>query len=149
MQFDVNITGLDAYKKKLTEIAKLSEVQLIEVVARPIENSVQDAFESETDAWGNPWVNQDSKTYNHLNKTDSMHGSLHSKVNSKREAVVGINAVSESGYNYPAVQQFGTKDEKVPARPFFPIDLDGNLAPDVEQDIEEGLNDLLESVFKN
>mgnify|MGYP006921594836 CR=1 FL=1 len=149
MQFQTDIKGLDAYKKKLAQLANLSELQLIEAVARPIENATQDALENETDPWGNAWVNQDSPTYNHLNKTNSMHSSLHSTVNSKREAVVGMNAVSKDGYNYPAVQQFGTKDKKVPARSFFPIDLDGNLAPDVESEIEENLNDLLESIFND
>ena len=42
-------------------------------------------------------------------------------------ATVGTSAVSNNGYPYPAVMQFGTEDGRVPARPFLPFDPEGDL----------------------
>ncbi len=148
MKLNIDVKGLKQLKTKLKDLEKLNSSELLEAVARPIENATQEAFANETDPWGVSWVNQDSPTYNHLNQTDSMHGSLHSIVNSKKEVIVGVNAVSKDGYNYPAVQQFGTKDERVPARPFLPVDIKGNLAPEVLKDIKESLKEVLEEKFE-
>lgn len=163
MQVKIDIKGMKQFQNSLEKIAKLSEADLLMTVARPIENSVKESFENETDPWGNAWVNQDSPTFFHLdsgqnpkkkNNRGHMKESLHSKVNSAREVTVGINVQSENGYDYSAIQQFGSKKSSgrgsgIPARPFFPIDLNGNLAPDVERDIKEGLNLMLEGIFSS
>ena len=39
-----------------------------------------------------------------------------------QSATVGTNIVSSTGYPYPAVQQFGANDGRIPARPFLPFD---------------------------
>jgi len=42
-------------------------------------------------------------------------------------ATIGVNALSKTGYPYPAVQHFGTEDGRVPARAFLPFDNEGDL----------------------
>lgn len=149
MQLNIDLKGVEELNKKMKTLASLDENDLLEGVANPIENSVRDSFANETDPWGNAWVKQDSPTYNHLDsESHNMQGSLHSKVN-KGNVSVGFNAVSEDGYNYPAVQQFGSKKESgrgsnIPARAFMPVDIDGNLEPSVEAEIIESVTDLIE-----
>ena len=148
MQLKVDLTGVKELNKKLKDLSNLSENDFLEGVGNPIQNSIRDSFENETDPWGNAWVNKDSKTYHHLDSTShNMQGSLHSKVN-KSSVSVGFNAVSAQGYNYPAVHQFGTKDGKIPARPFMPVDINGNLEPRVQADIIKSVGDLIEYNLK-
>ena len=154
MQVDININqdDLSKIKKSFKNLEKLDESQLLEAAARPIENSTRDSFEDEKDPWGNSWANQSSKTYNHLDSTDhNLQGSLHSTVNSGK-VTVGFNAVSDKGYPYAAVHQFGSKKSSgrgsnIPARPFMPIDIDGNLEPTVEKEIIENIEDFLEELI--
>ncbi len=58
-----------------------------------------------------------------------------------RSASVGFNVVSEKGYPYPEVHQYGTKDGKLKARPFLPMDEDGELARHVEEEILDILDE--------
>ncbi|WP_324171996.1 phage virion morphogenesis protein [Sulfurimonas sp.] len=162
MQVKIDVKGMKQFQNKLNEIAKLSELQLLECVSSPIMEATQIAFETETDPWGNPWENTQSKTFHHLDSAENPHNSndtgmrndLHATVNSKKEVVVGFSVVSDGGYAYPAVHQFGSKKSSgrgsgIVARPFLPVDIDGNLAPEVKKDIEKNLNSLLESVFSS
>ena len=129
MQLNITVTGVKELEKKLKTLSQLDEKALLEGVANPIENSIRDSFENEKDPWGKSWVKKDSPTYNRLYKTGNMQGSLHSKVN-KKSVIVGFNALSKKGFNYPAVHQFGTKKSKsegrgIPARAFMPVDKNG------------------------
>lgn len=148
MQFKADLKGLEPLEKKLKYLSDITEDELLEGVAKPIMSATIESFANETDPWGNPWVKQDSPTYNHLDRTDNMKSSLSSKV-SKGSVHVGLGAVSKDGYNYPAVQQFGSKKESgrgsnIPARAFMPVDIDGNLEPSVEADVIESVTDLIE-----
>jgi len=155
--------GFDETGKALDKLAYLETKELLEAVANPIENATKEAFQTETDPWGTPWVNQTSKTYNHLqskfdpdpkkrDKGADMFGSLYSIVTGE-SARVGTNAVSEDGYLYPAVHQFGSKKSKgpganIPKRAFLPIDENEELAPDVENEVDEVLDMFLEDLWK-
>jgi phage virion morphogenesis protein len=57
-------------------------------------------------------------------------------------ALVGTNAQSEKGFNYPEVQQFGTKDKKIPARPWLGLDdkAKNDIENVVKNEIERVLN---------
>jgi phage gpG-like protein len=56
---------------------------------------------------------------------------------------VGVNAYSKGDYPYPVVHQFGSKDGKIPARRFMPIDSDGELDDGVKEEILDLLEDFL------
>ena len=56
----------------------------------------------------------------------------------RQSATVGTNIVSKTGYPYPAVQQFGTQDGQIPARPFLPFDPEsGDLMDGASQSLLE------------
>jgi phage gpG-like protein len=140
---EINFESDDLYKLQQLQ-NKLNDNELLEIIARPIENTTRDSFASETDPWGKPWVNQDSPTYHHLDSTShNMQGSLHSKVNRDKSVEVGFNAISKDGFPYPAVHQFGSKDGRIPQRAFMPVDSDGKLETGLKKDILEDIEEWL------
>ena len=149
MQLKLDLKGIETLNQKIKTLASLDEKALLEGVANPIENSIRDSFENKKDPWGKSWVKKDSPTYHHLDsESHNLQGSLHSKIN-KTNVTVGFNAVSKDGYNYPAVHQFGSvkssgRGSNIPARPFMPVDINGNLEPKVEDEIIESVTDLIE-----
>ena len=158
MQLKVDLTGIKELQKKLKDLSNLSENDLLENVAYPVMEATEKSFERETDPWGKAWVNKDSKTFHHLDsmqnpnpkaraESGDMKGSLHSTVN-KGSVYIGFPNVSQGGFAYPMVHQFGTKDGKIPARPFMPVDINGNLEPRVQADIMQSVGDLIEYNLK-
>lgn len=56
-------------------------------------------------------------------------------------ALVGTNAESEKGFNYPEVMQYGTKDGKIPARPWLALNrkTQENIVNEVKAFVERKL----------
>ena len=63
----------------------------------------------------------------------------------RHSATVGTNITSKTGYPYPAVQQFGTDDGRVPARPFLPFD---PISGDLMDGASLGLLELVRAHFE-
>ncbi len=130
-------------------------------IANLLENTVEEAFEQKVDPMtGTPWQaleditikRKQSKNYKDPSRplfaSGEMQGSLLPEHDST-SATIGLNVKSAKGYPYPIVHQYGTtkagrsKNITIPARPFFPIDDDNNLARHVEDEIL----DILEEHF--
>ncbi|MDD3770489.1 MAG: phage virion morphogenesis protein [Sulfuricurvum sp.] len=69
---------------------------------------------------------------------------------SDTSVIVGVNAYSSKGYEYPIAHQFGTdkagrsKSVRIEARPFFPITQDGELVDNVKVEVLEIIMGYLE-----
>ncbi len=154
MQTRANTEALEKELDKLLQQGKNLEPVMAEI-ANLLQNTVEEAFEQKVDPiTGTPWQALSPITVESKRKkgnTDpnrplfgdgTMQQSLSSDSDSS-SAEVGFNAVSAKGYPYPIVHQYGTKDNKIVARRFLPVDDDGNLARHVEDEIM----DILEGHF--
>ncbi len=64
-------------------------------------------------------------------------------INSGRGVEVGTNRFAGMFAGGAGVHQFGSKNGKIPARPFLPVRLDGSLYPGEQRLILDALNDYL------
>ncbi len=102
----------------------------------------EDAFQSETSPFSKAWKDLAPATFKakqksgHIKKLQNT-GTLASSLNfyaSSDHLILGTNL------EYAPIHQFGGKagrnhSAKIPARPFLPIDIDGNLPSQTEQEI--------------
>lgn len=140
----IEITGLDAIQAKLTALSEaVSPAQMknsMHTIGNMIQNNIEQNFENQSDAWGNPWEKLNAKTEKAKKgrgKILRFEGNLEDKwlVDANSESVtVSGNALSSKGFAYGAVHQWGGK--KVVARPFLPVDAHGTINPKLAKDIE-------------
>lgn len=121
-------------------------------VAEALRLAADDCFELERDPWGNPWAElapatvNERKRKNKVGKILQRDGVLRRSVHGyPTEPIPGVtNAYVAAGgpaAAYASLQQFG--DEHVPARPYFPMDPEGEpLLPDeLRTEIVETIKD--------
>ena len=104
---------------------------LFEALANELYTLAEYALEHEQDPDGGAWrplapATRARKLKRHglarrLHESGELRERLETE-SDRQSATVGTNSVSKTGYPYPAVQQFGTEDGRVPARPFLPFD---------------------------
>lgn len=141
----VNTHELEQYLNQLVQKGKNLDPVMAEI-ANLLQNTVEEAFEQKADpVQGTPWQTLSPITiaakakrgYSVPSRPLYGDGTMQRSVNhrsSATQAIVGVNAM-QRGYPYPAVHQFGTKDGKIPARRFLPVDDNGNLARHVEEEV--------------
>lgn len=153
MQIDVN--ELDNLQIKLNQFQNnlTNTKPLMLEIANHLHNITVESFEKESSPDGKKWspikiTGYVSKYYSKiLYQEGDLQGSLYSKA-TKDSATVGLNAVS-NGFQYPLTHQFGTNNAwgrgiVVPARPFLPIDSNGNIYEGVEKELMEIVDDYVE-----
>ncbi len=152
MQVTLQITDLPNIQIKLREIEQhiSNTAPLMKEMGNYLYNITRDSFDNQKDPNGRDWspLSDSTKKYKSTSKMLYQEGDLQDKFiyeATKDGIVIGTNANSKGSYLYPAVHQFGTKDEKTPARAFMPITLDGKLYDDVEKVLEEIVIDFIES----
>jgi len=112
---------------------------LMAEIANLLQTTTETAFEDEQNPFdGTPWEplkasTQAKKNGKPLYESGRMQDSLNVFSNA-RQAIIGLPATAK-GYNYPAVHQFGTEDGSIPARPFLPINADGDISDGLRADI--------------
>lgn len=145
MQVQVEIKGVEQIVRALERFAQkgenVSEV-LEEAVGRPIYNATRKAFDTKTSPFGQRWQELKTSTL----KAKKGKGSILIRKGKLNESLdytvmgsklfVGVNA-QRKGFQYGLTHQFGSK--KVPARPFLPIDKDGNMPDLIVRQIERNL----------
>ncbi|MCF6207684.1 MAG: phage virion morphogenesis protein [Sulfurovum sp.] len=135
-----------AFRKLIARGKDLSPVT--EEIANHLYNLTDEAFEVERAHNGTPWEwlsDATLKRKGHNKKLydqGTLQGSLWQK-SDRKGAYVGVNATA-NGYKYSAVHQFGTRDGKIPARPFLPFNESEEVYDDVIEDILEMIGDYLE-----
>ena len=148
MQINIS-SNLDKVQQKLEQLSKKGQnlKPLMAEVANLLQQTTEESFENQTSPDGTPWADLDPKTKKSkkgkpLYESGRMQESL-SVFSTASSAGAGFNAKAKNGFPYPAVHQFGS--EHVPARPFLPIDQDG----DISGDLREGILDLAVEFFES
>ena len=121
---------------------------LTEEIANHLYNLTDESFEVESSYTGTPWARLAASTVKQKGNSKALYheGTLQRSLyheNTSDSAYVGVNA-TENGYAYPAVHQYGSKDGKVPARPYLPFDEHGEVYDTVIDDILLMVGDYLE-----
>ena len=112
-------------------------------IANHLQNITEDAFEDEKSPLDNSqWQPLSEATLKRKKGDKKLYDKGHMQrglvtASSETGAMIGFNATSDDGYPYPAVHQFGTDDEKIPARPFLPFDERGDITPSAKASILE------------
>ena len=127
---------------------------LFEALANELYTLAEYALEHEQDPDGGAWRPLAPATRAQKLKRHGLARRLHESgelrlrldtESDRQSATVGTNIVSQTGYPYPAVQQFGTNDGRVPARPFLPFDPESG---DLMDGASRGLLELVQAHFK-
>ncbi len=127
-------TNIDTVLAELATIEAKGQrmAPLFEEIANHLYNLADEAFENEASPDGSSWQPLSPLTIERKGHDRKLHDSGHLREtldfdSDNRSATIGTHAVSDKGYPYPAVQQFGTEDGQVPARPFLPFTDEGDL----------------------
>lgn len=128
-------------------------VQAMRRIGNYLQNVTEEAFETQSSPGGDPWTPLSQRTVTgKIQRHGDERKMLWDEGTTQRSltydadnegVAIGVNAYSADGYPYPIVQQFGTEDGVIEARPFLPIDPDGNLDEDVENEVVEILKEVL------
>lgn len=133
----------------LKDVSKLDEntrkIILGEIIGENLVKHTKVAFEKERTIDGKVWAKNKLGT-----KTLHQHGTLSGSVDYKAgddSVIIGVNA------RYGKYHQFGFKhfrsQKLIPARPFFPIDDEGNISEIAINEIKQQTKDLLENHLKD
>jgi len=154
MQVSIELQDLGLTQDKLNQIA--SEISNTKPLMLKLGNHLYsiavDSFEHEKDPSGNPWtpLKESTKKYKTTAKMLYDEGDMQRNLinrSTSSQAIVGIDSVF-SDFSYPVMHQFGSKDGKLPARPFMPIKEDMSLYDDVEDELEDIVFEFIESALK-
>jgi len=150
IQIDINSGELNKQLEKLQK--KVTNLRpVLHELGNHLLNITEEAFDNEAGPDGQAWaplnldvIAQKKGETKKLYRYGHMQRSLNLDI-SNIAATLGLNAYSK-GYPYPIVHQFGTLDGKILARPFLPIDKNGNLYPGIKVELVALLKDFMEGV---
>lgn len=154
----VNITdNIDEVLQKLQQLEQHGKnlTPVFGSIANLLLNAAEHSFETETSAvTGQEWQALADSTLKQKAKQgkgnrQKLESSLQLRdtlavFSDNNSAVIGVNAISEQGYNYPAVHQYGTNDGKIVAREFLPFDANG----DITDELKSGMLDIVAEHFE-
>ena len=160
----VEINGLEQINqmlKRLEEGNALSQ-STFDTISNMISNSIEFAFENQKSPFGQSWKPLKQSTLAQKIKRggserilrDSGHLADNWHIASDNKSVTVSNNSSCKSFAYGLSHQFGANAErggksKIPARPFLPVDSNGELEPNLKENIKSFLNDEIAKVFKN
>jgi len=152
MKVNIKVTGIEEIEALLEKIAKRGQdfQPALDKAGTFVENIITLSFEDERSPDGEEWSPLADSTLVKKEKAGNSkklydEGTLFESIAHEADSnslTVGVYADSK-GYLYPVVHQFGSKDGKIPARPFMPIDNDGELYGDVKEELIDLLKDFL------
>jgi phage virion morphogenesis protein len=159
MQVIIEAKGLEKVQEILSTLRKKGEdtAPLMAELANHLYAISDESFEKEESPDGISWdpiqYRKDDKNPNKiLRDSGDMQDSLMQQ-SSSDEAIVGLNVVSEDGFEYPLTHQFGTNNAwgrgiTIKARPIFPIHKDGTIYEETIKELEEIAEDYIQEVLK-
>lgn len=116
---------------------------LYKIWANHLEAVTVNAFKTETAPYGSKWAPLQESTKKKKKKRKNQilreTGTLYSTVAARATAdgaVVGTNQVVGS-YSLGAIHQFGAPRRNIPARPFLPMDAQGQALPQLQAELQE------------
>lgn len=150
----VEINGLEQINqmlKRLEEGNALSQ-STFDTIGNMISNSIEFAFENQKSPFGQNWKPLKQSTLAQKVKRggserilrDSGHLADNWHIASDNKSVTVSNNSSHKGFAYGLAHQFGANagrghKSKIPARPFLPVDENGKLEPNLEENIKRFL----------
>jgi phage virion morphogenesis protein len=137
----IKVTNLKNVSKKLQELDKNANNfrPALENIALILEDDIQNNFDKESDSSGKKWKRLKKNTLKYKNKRGykkklQNRGILASSITSNvtpKGVEVGTNL------SYAPVHQKGSEKKNIPARPFMPINEDGQIPVSLEKEIIE------------
>ncbi|GAB4299911.1 MAG: hypothetical protein Kow0096_19610 [Thiohalomonadaceae bacterium] len=146
---------MDALNRLLAAGHDLSEPMAD--IARLLTNVTEDAFQTETDPWGNPWQDLADSTKAARAKRGHWPGRILQVSGGLAGSLTGNSGPdwAEAGFGkeYATIHQLGGQAGRggkatIPARPSLPMNEAGELPPDVSSDILDILQDYLMDALK-
>ncbi len=152
-----NIDELNRYLKSIEHKLSSTNLQVpLNTAGNKIKNIIEESFENQTSPSGEKWQKLKPMTkMKKLKKGKSdkilrQSGDLEDNweiSQGKNEVRIFNNTKSDKGFSYGIVHQFGSDAKNIPARPFLPIDSDGELDKDVEKEILGIFEDFLKKAI--
>jgi len=160
MKVNIELKGIEQLESTFDALAQKAQnlTPVFHDLGNTLTQGIEDSFDNERSYDGTSWEALKPSTLAYKTK----HGAskiLQSKDSNLYESIayeassnalfVGVNAYSDEGYPYPLVHQFGTnkagrnKNTEIVARPFMPIDDNGELYVGVKEELLELLEEYL------
>lgn len=160
----IEVKGLEELQTKLKSLQNIDKKTkpLMQTLGNILQNEIEAGFENESSPFGQKWQALKPSTIRQKQKLGKSSNILRSdgnladkwivKADDKRATV--SNNTNKNGFAYGLVHQFGTtkagrsKNVKIPARPFFPVDRSGNLPGRVKDVVKKVVIKFVEDGFK-
>ncbi|PPB57594.1 phage virion morphogenesis protein [Campylobacter hyointestinalis subsp. hyointestinalis] len=158
----IEVKGIEKLQNKLRNIQKLEHrtAPLMKQLGEILKNSIEDSFENEKSPFGERWKPLSQSTLkNKLKKGKSERilrrdGNLADNwvLNTTNTKASVSNNASHKGFAYGLTHQFGvggaghTKNIKIPARAFLPVDKSGKLASDVKREVVKEIISFIKNI---
>lgn len=154
----IEVQGLESIQKKLKTLedslspSKMRSTLL--TVGNMVKTTIEESFENESSPFGSKWQPLKINTARAKAKRGASSKILRDEGNLADRWLVGVeddgvsisNNIQSKGYAYGKAHQFSTK--KIPARPFLPIDDNGNLEPRLLKTIDSYLENKIGELLK-
>lgn len=160
----IEVKGLKQVQIKLKSLQNIENQTkpLMQTLGNILQNEIEDSFEREQSPFGQKWQALKPATLrqkvgkNQSGRILRAEGNLADRWATKaddKQASVSNNA-SKNGFHYGLVHQFGSnkagrsKNIKIPARPFLPVDMGGKLAGRVKDVVKKVVIKFVEDSLK-
>lgn len=137
------LNSLEARLKNIENIAL--KKSLFDDIGNITANTIKDAFINESSPFGDKWqelskkTKEDKKKKGKSSKILRDSGNLYSnwEVRSTANSVTVSNNSQNNNFAYGLSHQYGSGKRNIPARPFLPVDKNGNLEKKLKSNIKK------------
>ena len=160
----IEVKGLAELQTKLKSLQNIDKKTkpLMQTLGNILQNETEVSFENESSPFGQKWQALKPSTIRQKQKLGKFSNILRSDGNLADKWIVKAddkkatvsNNTNKNGFAYGLVHQFGTnkvgrsKNIKIPARPFLPVDKSGNLPSRVKDVVKKVVIKFVEDSFK-
>ena len=149
----IEVKGLEELQAKLKSLQNIDKKSkpLMQTLGNILQNEIEASFENESSPFGQKWQalkpstikqkQRHGKSLNILRSDGNLADKWIVKADDKKATV--SNNIKKNGFAYGLVHQFGTnkagrsKNVRIAARPFLPVDKSGHLPNRTKQAIED------------
>lgn len=149
----IEVKGLEELQTKLKSLQNIDKKTkpLMQTLGNILQNEIETSFENESSPFGQKWQALKPSTIRQKQKLGKSSNILRSDGNLADKWIVKAddkkatvsNNTNKNGFAYGLVHQFGTnkagrsKNVRIAARPFLPVDKSGHLPNRTKQAIED------------
>lgn len=148
------IISIEELQGKLERLSKALEnkTPLLRRIANTLQNTIEESFDKQTSPFGEKWKDNapSTKRKKRGNKILIKSGLLSQSFTSK---ITGNSAQIGTNLKYAPIHQFGGKAGRnkrvnIPARPFLPMNKNGEIPKDLGERLEGEVVDYLKNVLR-